>query len=199
MMKTRFSVAISVFVVMLSGAIQASASAWPAACDKDSIQFKVKTVKNQPAPALEAGKAQIVFFESVSGGFGTSPMSRFGVDGSWAGANKGASYFAVSVTPGEHNICAARQSGAKSDRVNVGEAHLVAQAGEVYYYDFIITRTPIGSPQERGGGGLPGSPAHDMTTKDPETIDTVALIVVDEKEGKHRTNVLPMSMSTVKP
>jgi hypothetical protein len=197
-MKIRSGFVITMFVATLSCATPALASNWPAACDKDSIQFKVKTVKNQAAPSPEAGKALIVFFESVSGDFASSPMSRFGIDGSWVGANKGASYFAVSVAPGEHNICVVRQSGAKSDRVNVGEAHLNAEAGGVYYYDFIITRTPIGSPEQKGGGGLPGSPAHDMTPKDPETIDSVALIVVDQQEGKHRTNVLPMSTSTVK-
>jgi hypothetical protein len=190
---------IAIFVVTLSATLQAAASTWPNACGKDSTQFKVKTSKKQAElVAPEAGKALIIFTESVSGEFASDPIARFGVDGSWVGANKGASYFAVSVAPGEHHLCAVRQSGAKSDRVNVGEATVKAEAGNVYYYDFKITRTPIGSPKESGGGGLPGTP-HDMTAKEPETVDTVAFVALDEKEGKHLMNVSPQSVSTAKP
>jgi hypothetical protein len=189
---------ITIFVVTLS-ALQAAASTWPAACGNDSTQFKVKTSKKQTElVAPEAGKALIIFTESVSGDFASDPVVRFGIDGSWAGANKGASYFAVSVAPGEHHLCAVRQSGAKSDRVNVGEATVKAEAGNVYYYDFKITRTAVGSPRENGGGGLPGTP-HDMTAKEAETVDTVAFVVLDEKEGKHLINVSPQSTSTAKP
>lgn len=186
------------FVVTVSGGIQASASTWPDACGKDAVQFKVKTVKRQdPLTAPEAGKALLVFFESVSGDFATGPTARFGVDGSWVGADKGASYFAVSVAPGEHHLCAVRQSGAKSDKVDVGEVTLRAEAGNIYYYDFKITRTAIGSPKERGGGGLPGTP-HDMSIADSDTVDSVAFVVVDEAEARHRMNVLPQSTFTAK-
>jgi hypothetical protein len=191
--------AVGMFVAALSFAAQAAASTWPDACGNDSTQFKVKTVKKQvPPTGPDAGKALIIFSESVSGEFATGPVVRFGVDGSWVGADKGASYFAVSVAPGEHHLCAVRQSGAKSDKSSFGEVTLNVEAGKLYFYDFIITRTPIGSPQERGGGGLPGTP-HDMTSKDPETIDSVAFIAIDEKEGRHRMDVSPLSTFTAKP
>jgi hypothetical protein len=194
--KTRFMIAM--FAVTLFAAAQASAS-WPDACGKDSIQFKVKTGKKHLEPASpETGKALIIFSESLSGDFASDPTARFGVDGSWVGADRGASYFAVSITPGEHHLCAVRQSAAKSDKVDVGEVTLTAEAGNVYYYDFKITRTPIGSPKMRGGGGLPGTP-HDMTASEAETIDSVAFVALDENEGKHRMNVLPLSISTAKP
>ena len=197
--KMKAKLMLVMLVVTLSTAIQASASTWPDACGKDSVQFKVKTVKKQDPPtAPEAGKALLVFFESVSGEFAAGPTARFGVDGSWVGADKGTAYFAVSVTPGEHRLCAVRQSGAKSDKVNVGEMTLHAEAGNVYYYDFKITRTPIGSPKERGGGGLPGTP-HDMTAAEPETVDSVAFTAVDETEGRHRMNVSLLSTFTAKP
>jgi hypothetical protein len=195
-MKTKFVMAM--FAVTLSVVAQASAATWPDACGKDSTQFKVKIDKKQVAPTTpEAGKALIVFTESVSGDFGSDPLARFGVDGSWVGADKGASYFAMSVAPGEHRLCAARQSRAKSDETNVGVATLTAEAGKVYYYDFNITRTPTGSPHMQGGGGLPGTP-HDMTTRIPDTIDSVSFAALDENEGKHRTNVSPVSVSTAK-
>ena len=190
---------IAIFAISLSATIQAAASTWPDACGKDSTQFKVKTSKKQAElVAPEAGKALIIFTESVSGDFASDPVARFGIDGSWAGANKGASYFAVSVAPGEHHLCAVRQSGAKSDRINVGEATVKADAGNVYYYEFKITRTALGSPKENGGGGLPGTP-HDMTAKQPETVDTVAFVALDEKEGRHHMSVSPQSTSTAKP
>ena len=190
---------IAIFVVTLSATLQASASTWPDACGKDSTQFKVKTSKKQAElVAPESGKALIIFTESVSGDFASDPVARFGIDGAWAGANKGASYFAVSVAPGEHHLCAVRQSGAKSDRINVGEATVKAEAGNIYYYDFKITRTAVGSPKENGGGGLPGTP-HDMTSREPESVDSVAFVALDEKEGKHLMNVSPQSTSTAKP
>jgi len=191
--------AIAMLAIAISAMAQASASTWPEACGRDSIQFKVKTDKKQTAPtAPEPGKALVIFSESLSGEFDSNPTARFAVDGSWVGADKGASYFAVSVTPGKHYLCAVRQSGAKSDKINVGEAALVADAGNVYYYDFKITRTPIGSPKEQGGGGVPGVP-HDMSTKPPDTVDSVAFVVLDQDEGKHRTSTSPLSISTPKP
>ena len=197
MMKGKFAVVM--FVATVSVAAHGAALTWPEACGKDSTQFKVKTVKKQDPPAgPEAGKALVIFFESVSGEFGTAPVVRFGADGSWMGANKGASYFAVAVAPGEHHLCAVRQSGAKSEKTDFGEVTLNADAGMVYFYDFVITRRPIGSPEERGGGGLPGTP-HDMTPKDPQTADSVAFIAIDEKEGRHRINVSPLSTFAAKP
>lgn len=189
---------IALIAVTLSAATQASAANWPDACGKDSVQFKVKTNKAQSELVVpEAGKALLVFTETVSGPFGSAPIARFGVDGSWAGANKGGSYFAVSVAPGEHHLCAVRQSGAKSDKANVGEATVNAQAGNVYYYDFKLTRTAIGSPRENGGGGLPGTP-HDMTAKEPETVDSVAFTTLDEKEGQQLIGHSPQSISIAK-
>jgi hypothetical protein len=196
-MKASFVTAI--LAVTLSAAVQATASTWPDACGKDSVQFKVKTEKKQSVSAApEAGKALLIFSESVSGSFGTAPTVRFGVDGSWVGANKGASSFAVSIPPGEHHLCAVRQSGAMSDKVNVGEVTLTAQAGNVYYYDFKITRTAIGSPREQGGGGLPGT-VHDMSPRDSETVDSVGFVALDDNEGARRVKDSPLSLFAVKP
>ena len=194
-MKRKFMIVM--LVAALSAAVQASASTWPEACGKASVQFKVTTKKQAQPIAPEAGKALLIFTESLSGEFATGPVVRFGVDGSWAGANKGASYFAVSVLPGEHHVCAVRQSGAKSDKEDFGEVKLTAEAGGVYFYDFKITRSTIGSPKARGGGGLPGTP-HDMIPADAETMDSVAFVALDETEGKHHMNASPQSLSTAK-
>jgi hypothetical protein len=54
------------------------------------------------------------------------------MDGAWVGANHGDSWFAVSVAPGEHHLCATLQSSFVNQRMEL--AHLQAEAGKVYYY-----------------------------------------------------------------
>src|ERR1700722_19908872 len=59
----------------------------------------------------ESGKAMVYFIhDDGSGVGGGSPTMRYAVDGSWAGANQGESWFAVVVAPGEHHLCATLQS-----------------------------------------------------------------------------------------
>lgn len=125
------------------------ANVLPDACGSDAVSFKVKVAeatKKQPMPpaleAPEAGKAQIVFVELVdsSGIFVTTPTTRFGVDGQWVGADRGGSYFALTVTPGEHHLCANWQSEDKWESSQVGMAPLTAEAGKVYYFAAKIVR-----------------------------------------------------------
>jgi hypothetical protein len=48
------------------------------------------------------------------------------------GANKNSSYFAVSVGPGEHHVCASVQSNRGHP---LGLVHFTAEAGKVYYFN----------------------------------------------------------------
>jgi hypothetical protein len=54
------------------------------------------------------------------------------LDGTWAGANHGNSYFSVSVDPGEHHVCVTLQSSLVAQRVEL--AHFTAVADTAYYY-----------------------------------------------------------------
>jgi hypothetical protein len=54
------------------------------------------------------------------------------LDGAWVGANKNSSYFAVSVEPGEHHVCANVQSRRGHP---LGFVHFTAEAGRVYYFN----------------------------------------------------------------
>ena len=54
------------------------------------------------------------------------------VDGAWAGANHGNSYFSIFVEPGEHHVCVTLQSSLVAQRVEL--AHFTAEAEKVYYY-----------------------------------------------------------------
>jgi hypothetical protein len=176
---------------------------WPPGCGKDDVQFKVKTDKKQPVRSSpEAGKAQIIFVEAVKGPFGTAPVARFGVDGAWVGADRGTSYFVVSVDPGEHQLCASRQSAARSEKEDVGKATVHAEAGQVYYYVFKIDRIEIGTRRTADGGGagmggsLPNTP--DMTARDLPTTDSVDFTTLTEDEGKSLVKIAAVSTSVPK-
>jgi hypothetical protein len=118
-------------------AVQARAQNPTDGCGDNKVGFKIKTEKNQPEPSPPAaGKAQIVFIETLNKCSGCgAPSIRFGMDGAWVGANKGNSYFAVDIEPGEHQFCAAMQSVPSESIHRLGPAHLTAEAGGVYYFE----------------------------------------------------------------
>jgi len=163
-------------------AVQARAKTiLPDACGDDSVKFDVSTEKNQPAPAGPAeGKAQIVF--SGKGG----AVIRYGVDGTWVGANKGDSYFVVTVEPGVHHLCAGWQSISGRVEKNVGVASFTAEPGKVYYFEaqagvygggggYVAPAT--GPGVNSGGGGFVGG--------SPRTF-SFTLTQLDEDTGKYR-------------
>ncbi len=144
----------------------------PDACGDDSVKFEVTTQKDQPAPgAPEAGKALLVLIETVEkppaclgcGDF----ITRFGMDGAWVGANRANTYFAFSVTAGEHHLCVA---GKGKDEVDV--ASFTAEPGKTYYYE--VKRTLV---IHHGDG--PGRP---YTGSDK----TFNLSLLTEDKGKYR-------------
>ena len=104
----------------------------PAACGPENINFNVKLDQSQHALAQpEPGKAWVYFIqEKGADTFGVT--TQIGLDGTWVGANKNSSYFAASVEPGEHHVCANMQSF-RGHRV--GLVHFTAEAGKVYYFD----------------------------------------------------------------
>ena len=119
----------------------AAARNLPPSCGPDKIKFNVTAVNKNGAdlPALDPGKARIVFIETLQkhGVLGAAATTRYAVDGTWAGANKGDSYFFVDVDPGYHEICANWQA-VNTTGDNVGMAQVTAAAGAVYYYEAAI-------------------------------------------------------------
>jgi hypothetical protein len=135
-------------------------AALPDACGDDGVKFDVKTVKDQPLPAPEAGKALVVFIESVKH---EKVIIRFAVDGTWVGAVKGNSFLAAEVSPGQHHLCAAPQSTTASVAKQVSTGAFTAQAGDVYYYLADVTSTTKSAegnilmpPGLAGNGAVPG-------------------------------------------
>jgi hypothetical protein len=78
-----------------------------------------------------------------------TPPTRFGVDGTWVGANGHRSYFFFPVEPGDHRLCISAQSKIQSV-VNSTTAAIsfTAEAGKAYYFQ---TRTPA---RENSNAGI---------------------------------------------
>jgi hypothetical protein len=128
--------------VSLACAGQAWATTLPDSCGDDKVKFDVKTEKDQPAPAGPAeGKAQIVFIENENGPIGTFMYAtvRFGMDGAWVGADYSNSYFALTVDPGVHPLCASWQSSLGRLKKNVDLTSFTAEPGQVYYFAAQVT------------------------------------------------------------
>jgi hypothetical protein len=110
-MKTKLTVLV--VAATLEPLAQAHATVLPDACGDDKVKFDVKTQKDQPPPVPpEAGKSQLLLIENNDpqvSGFSYATI-RFGTDGAWVGADKGNSYFVLTVNPGEHQLCASWQS-----------------------------------------------------------------------------------------
>jgi hypothetical protein len=69
-----------------------------------------------------------------------TPPTRFGIDGTWIGANGYRSYFFFPGEPGDHRLCTTVQS--RFERVVKGSAAATsfsAEAGKTYYFR---TKTP---------------------------------------------------------
>jgi hypothetical protein len=106
-----------------------------AACGANDVRYDVslETAAHTSAP-LEPGKARVYFIQD-DGPWGDYQHSvlRIGMNGSWVGAYKKNSYFAISVVPGEHHVCVNVQSSLPEGRL-VGFAHFTAEPGKTYYY-----------------------------------------------------------------
>jgi len=128
------------FIVLLlaATAFAQDATRLAPACGPNGASFDVVTTKNpHKAATPDAGKALVYFIEDDTR-FDTvpKPTVRAGLDGAWAGATHGNSFFAVSVDPGEHHLCASWQTYGLVFRAGTrsAAAQLTAEAGHSYYF-----------------------------------------------------------------
>lgn len=125
--------ALVVMLLAVSAFAQQESGAVAAACGPKDASFDVKLDESQHALAHpESGKALVYFVQDVGiwRCIGRCLSTKIGLDGAWVGANQRNSYFAVSVEPGEHHVCADRSRGATMFAL----AHFNAEPGKVYYF-----------------------------------------------------------------
>lgn len=109
------------------------------ACGPKDTAFQVDHVQHPPAASPEPGKALVYFIQKESS---RGIVTRVGLDGTWGGVILDNSYIPVSVSPGEHHLCAATQNRQNPDPVF---AHFTAESGHVYYFLVRVTAADIGS------------------------------------------------------
>jgi hypothetical protein len=186
----RLTFGVMLLPVVLSFAVQSHSTVLPDSCGDDKTRFDVNTEKTTSAPLLaDSSKALLVFAESIDkhaagSCFGCNFTVRFGIDGAWAGANKGNSFFAVPIEAGEHHLCANWQSRLKSLNSNVAMTHFRAEAGQVYYFEAAIKGV---------SGEVTGTGNNVMT----DTIWTLALSELNQDDGKYRVKI--SSLASFKP
>lgn len=93
------------------------------AADKGFSHETDKTSHPTPEPAPE--KALVYVLRPAS--MGGKIQTKLGVDGHWAGVNRGKSYFFVELPPGEHYLC--------SKAENTSVLALGVEAGKTYYVE----------------------------------------------------------------
>ena len=122
--------ALIVLLLAASAFAQKPSGVSTSACGPKGAAFDVKLDKTQHTLARpEPGRALVYFIQE------RGAVSRIALDGAWVGANKNSSYFAVSVEPGEHHVCADVQTPRGIPGVPVGFFHFTAESGRVYYFD----------------------------------------------------------------
>ena len=134
--------------VSLASAGQVWANTLPQACGDDKVKFDVTTEESQAAPAAPAeGKAQIIFIETENERvtLAGDATIRFGMDGAWVGANNGNSYFALTVDPGVHHLCASWQSSLGAFKKNIDLTPLNEDEGK---YRLTISKLSTSKPKE---------------------------------------------------
>ena len=105
-------------------------------CGDPAIRFDVKADKPGSVVQPEPGKALIYFIGDDVDLASPKPTTRIGIDGVWAGAIHGNSFFPVSVSAGIHHLCASWQTGiAIAQPGRVAALHFTADAGGVYYFE----------------------------------------------------------------
>jgi hypothetical protein len=143
MVRTALFVLLLAFPVFAQGATTAGFAA--AGCGPNEVHFDVQTdKKNHPTAQPEAGKALVYVIgdswaDHVAVHIGDPPR-RFGVDGTWVGANGYRSYFFFPVDPGDHRLCTNMQSKLQNVvKSSTAARSFTAEAGKSYYFR---TKTP---------------------------------------------------------
>jgi hypothetical protein len=162
---------VSLFLAA-SAFAQAPPAVPPAACGPENINFKVKLNPSQHTVADAPPGKSLVYFFSDAGTTATLgyPTEKLAIDGAWAGANHGNSYFSAAVEPGEHHVCVTLQSSLVAPRVEL--AHFTTTAGKAYYYRVRLVTS--------------------------RSVELLELDAIDSDQGKYLIETFPLAVSSRK-
>jgi hypothetical protein len=118
--------------------LQLRATTLPDACGDEKVKVNVAAHEPSSVPAASATSAMLVFVQRLSESCIGCSVTRVGLDGTWIGANKGASFFSVTTAPGEHHVCAFWGAPGARTENKVELTELEALAGHVYYFEIEI-------------------------------------------------------------
>ena len=192
-MKSKFLFTLA--AVLTTTAAHASELVLPDSCGSDKVTFEVSTKKSPGALSSPAdGKARIVFLDVRDRPrFGEANfVARYGVDGAWAGATKGDSYFTFDVDPGERHLCASVQHYVGMGREQkdfIAMYKLTAEAGKIYYIEY---SGGVEGGRVRAGTDAAGNP---RAIRVGGQINA-ALAPADEEEGKYRAKSTEIAVFT---
>lgn len=128
---------VFLFVLLITVG-QGRAANLPSACGDDKLKLDVSLQDGQPStPTASPDKATLIFVQRMGTCIGCS-TTRIGLDGSWVGADRGNSYFAVLVAPGEHHVCASWSAPLARMENKIGLTELQAEAGQMYYFEIEV-------------------------------------------------------------
>jgi hypothetical protein len=128
-------VAIFLLSCCAFGQDKAAVSAAEEGCGPQDKKIEVNSDESQhPTPIPEEGKAVIYFVVDGHSVPAAPYTSVFGVDGKWVGAVNAGRYFFVPIEPGEHHLCARRQSLLPPGGPRVSVHSLKAEPGASYYF-----------------------------------------------------------------
>lgn len=127
---------IAVFALLLAGSALAQQPVDPAAssCGPANAPLHVHLDKrSHDLLPPEPGRARVYFIQEAGTPINLAyPTTRVGLDGAWVGALRPNAYFAASVAPGEHHVCAVLHSLAFGAVTEL--AQFSAGPDKTYYY-----------------------------------------------------------------
>jgi hypothetical protein len=136
-MKAAITLALSMLIAGTAFAQKQNDRLQPS-CGERKIQFDVHTAKGESDTNVEPGKSQVYLLEVAERAFlfdTRKITTRIGLDGEWVGAVKAThTYMAIAVSPGEHHLCAERQSVQASMEREAGFISFTAEANKRYYF-----------------------------------------------------------------
>lgn len=170
-------IAFIIFLFAASALAQTRPPVLAAACGKNNADFYLHlSSSNIRHKRPNPGKALVYFIQDNGIDDHQHLTLRIGVDGTWVGTYKHNSYFAISVNPGEHHICANVQSVSSTGRI-LELLHFIAAPGNIYYFR---TQFPAG-----------------ITTLYP-IAPFLSLSQIDSDEGQYLIASYPQSFATLK-